>query len=196
MVKSGLSKLTSVSHYRLALHLFTASLTLTYLVYILHDHTVHGSHFFPIPQLLRSCLTLLLLVVPIQIIYGGLTAGLKAGTMYNTFPLMNGTILTVDAAFSLSPLWINFFENPTLVQFLHRTFGWIILFLSLPFLTKTVFHQARFLLAIPFLTIIQFFLGVFTLLFQVPIVLGVLHQLTGILLWLAVFRSFLLTRKG
>lgn len=192
MVKSGLSKLTSVSHYRLAIHLLTAGITLTYLYYIILSHSSKPA-IPPFSQKsLHTLLLILIVLVPIQIIYGAFTAGLKAGTMYNTFPLMNGKLLPVESAFSLTPFWLNFFENPTLVQFIHRTGGWLILLTSLPLLAKP---KGNPFLTIPILTILQFLLGIFTLLFQVPVVLGVLHQLTGILLWLEVFRSYYFFRR-
>jgi cytochrome c oxidase assembly protein subunit 15 len=129
-----------------------------------------------------------LFVVLLQVIYGAFTAGLKAGFAFNTFPKMNGSWLP-PGFMSLSPAITNLFENPYTIQFLHRTLGWLVAFLIiilwLPGIRRKMSDIS--IQALKFLTgwvIIQFLLGVFTLIYVIPIWLAVLHQAGAMILFL------------
>src|SRR5690606_29567328 len=127
----------------------------------------------------------LMLLIFFQIMYGAFTAGLNAGLGYNTFPLMEGKILP-DAMFYLDPAWLNFFENNASIQFVHRTLGWIVLFSVVAFAIKyKKLSEKRQKTAINFMVvtvIVQFLLGVSTLLLHVPLSLASLHQLGALVL--------------
>jgi cytochrome c oxidase assembly protein subunit 15 len=132
---------------------------------------------------LASCGAILL-----TLSYGGLVAGLKAGLLYNTFPLMNGQWFPEDWYF-LCPWLKNFFENPATVQFIHRWLGLATLVIIVRTACQALCQKSRLLqksgLLLGILGILQVLLGIATLLLQVPPVLGILHQGTAILLFSA-----------
>ena len=131
----------------------------------------------------------------IQIILGAFVAGLKAGYTYNTFPTMNGFWIPPDIL-SMQPSWLNFFENRTCVQFVHRAIGFCL------FVGVLVFRviATRFPLndeqrwSVDLLTaaiILQGTLGVLTLVYVVPVTLAVTHQAVAFLVFaLAIFTHF------
>jgi heme a synthase len=129
-----------------------------------------------------------LILIVLQIIIGGLVAGLRAGLGYNTFPLM-GNAWFPQGIFSLAHGWMGYFENPAMVQFIHRILSWITLFSVFTLWIKARFQplssaQCRSIHALAVMTLVQFALGVATLLLMVPIVIASLHQLCAMLLLL------------
>lgn len=198
MVKSGLVDAPHVSHYRLAAHLALAFIVFAYLFRILLDLRAGipgGRKGVAAP--LKTASLCVIAVVCLEVLYGAFTAGLKAGYSYNTFPKMNGRWIPPDL-FLLSPLWRNFFENGAGVQFLHRAIG-LLLFLGI---LAFRFQAGRLPLnpeqrwgvnLLVALLIAQGALGVFTLLYIIPVGLAVLHQATAFLLFavsLFVYYSF------
>jgi cytochrome c oxidase assembly protein subunit 15 len=192
MVKSGLVDEPRVSHYRLAAHLGFAMFLLAYLFWIMLG--IIASHYPAIQkanrvEALAGLAWLFMIVLVLQIIYGAFTAGLKAGFGYNTFPLMNEQWIA-DAVGMMSPFWLNFFESNATVQFLHRWLGIVTTLLAIG---VWIYGRSRdlqtsqrwglhFLLAV---VLIQFGLGVGTLVYTVPISLASLHQAGACLLLLA-----------
>ncbi len=119
MVKSGLVDRPSVSQYRLAAHLGLAVLIYGFLL-----HTAIGlvrGAAAPGPLSRRTGLLLVALVFT-TMIWGAFLAGIDGGTVFNTFPLMDGYVIP-PVALTMTPLWANAFENVALVQFLHRLLG-------------------------------------------------------------------------
>ncbi len=173
MVKSGLAQVPAVSHYRLALHLGLALWLLGLTVWVLLNYINNTEHHRQkIPALFLWAIAIQLLTM----IYGAFVAGLKAGILYNTFPLMEGQWLPAEWAFH-KPLWTNFFENPVTVQWLHR----VLAFLSLALIWSAYFCYrnsvlARSILIWAFAVTIQIALGAFTIIYEVPVSLGTLHQ--------------------
>lgn len=183
MVKSGLDKVPHVSPYFLALHYFLALFALSLAYFYLSKMRS------PIPTAWRLRDRLLWwglgLALTAQIFYGCLTSGLKAGFAFNTFPLMGNSILP-GAGFNLLPSWINFFENPILVQFIHRWLGISVFLLTLAALV-ILGRPSRSGRRGPFLhlfgiTFAQVILGISTLLMGVPILIATLHQLIAALI--------------
>jgi heme a synthase len=124
---------------------------------------------------------------------GAFVAGLKAGYMYNTFPLMGGRWIP-DGLFYLDPAWINLFENPVMVQWIHRLLGVTTLALALGLwiwsLGQPFARPLRWGIAAVALTVaIQAALGITTLLMQVPVLLGTLHQGGAVLVLTAVLAA-------
>jgi cytochrome c oxidase assembly protein subunit 15 len=111
--------------------------------------------------------------------YGGFVAGLKAGLIYNTFPLMGGQLIPGELL-SEQPFWINFFTNHATVQWMHRILALLSCFHVLLFYVKDKGMYATIWLS---LVILQVILGIATLVHQVPITLGVIHQCVGALLF-------------
>ncbi len=186
MVKSGLSNMPEVSQYRLALHLLMALLIYGLLIWNFFSLSKSKLSITPHKNLLYIPLTLLSLVV-LQIFSGALVAGLNAGLIYNTFPLMDGQAVPVGLSI-IEPWYLNFFENVTMVQFVHRTLGAIILFCAIllsPIMLARVSAQKLKLawVCLLFVVLMQFTLGVLTLLNAVPLSLGLLHQLGAIILF-------------
>ena len=188
MVKSGLIDNPDVSHYRLAGHLVLA---FGLMAYILHTTLELNKDSFQKGSIynrdkLRPVLYWIIAIIMLQIIYGAFTAGLKAGYGWNTFPKMAGKWVP-SGLFPLSPWWKNFLEPQMTVQFIHRCLGWILCFLIPGFWRYTrglmlTTQQNTAIILFLYIIIIQFFLGMLTLLWVVPIWLGVLHQAGAFLL--------------
>lgn len=173
MVKSGLVKVPAVSHYRLALHMGLAFSMLGLTVWVLLDYLKgKRSRAHKIPNVFLFVFVVQFLTM----IYGAFVAGLKAGVLYNTFPLMEGQWLPAEWAFH-KPLWANFFENPVTVQWLHR----VLAFFSLGAIwSGYAIHRNSMLapsvLVWALVVTTQVVLGAFTIVFDVPVSLGTLHQ--------------------
>jgi cytochrome c oxidase assembly protein subunit 15 len=202
MVASGLVDRPSVSHYRLAAHLSLDltiySLTLWTAFFVGHprasvliDSTVR-------PMIQRHA-AVGLAALAITMVWGAFTAGLRAGLIYNTFPLMGGGFVPPDVL-AYHPWWSNFVENPSAVQFVHRmlamTTGLILLALALrlraaPTAAGALRKLATFMFAI---VALQIGLGIATVVNQVPVWLGALHQANAILLLGIVVRALYLLR--
>jgi len=191
MVASGLVDRPSVSHFNLTIHLLLA-LTL----FGLALWTAFGHKFgFPnkdkkakwsLPSKLAVASFIILIL---QITYGGMTAGLKAGHVSNTWPLMFGKLIPPN----LFNSFLNIFETPQTIVFVHRWFAWLGV-LAVPFLFYIVKKQnypreiQTGLLWLMAAVALQITLGVLTILSYVNIVIALLHQANAIVLFgLAVY---------
>lgn len=180
MVKSGLIDRPDVSHFRLSIHLTFALLTfaVTLNTGLNAMYPERRKPIIPLRNLTRWIIVLLF----IQIIYGGFVAGLDAGKIHTTWPTMNeGQWIHESVFIEQKTLLLNFTEGKSGVQFIHRTLAIIVFSLILYlFIQRKKFNLDRIQLNAINLTlilvIVQFALGVFTLLYSVPISLGVLHQ--------------------
>ena len=170
MVASGLVDRPAVSHYRLAAHLLLAVALYAYTVWlILELGPQHRRRDEPRTRHGASMLIGLLFVV---LTWGALMAGLRAGSAHNTFPTMSGYWIP-PGLFELSPTWINFFENPTTIQFVHR---WLATLLLAGVLLMAVRSRRAEALAAACMALLQFSLGVATILTGVDIPIATLHQ--------------------
>ena len=200
MVKSGLIDNPHVSHYRLAGHLVLAFGLMAYILYTVlevnKDSFQKGSIYNR--DKLRPILYWIIAIIMLQIVYGAFTAGLKAGYGWNTFPKMAGQWVP-SGLLPLSPWWKNFLEHQMTVQFIHRWLGWVLCFLIPGFWRYTrglmlTSQQNTAVTLFLYIIIIQFFLGMLTLLWVVPIWLGVLHQAGAFfLLATSVYTYFLIS---
>lgn len=189
MVKSGLVNDPHVSHYRLTAHLSLAVILLCYFFWMyleLKEEDNPRIQSIRVPVDIRLMSKLLFVLVFGQILYGGMVAGLKAGKVFNTFPKMHGTWFP-EGAITESPAWLNLFNNPALVQFMHRSIAWAILGLSLVLFIWTSKKMGncriqRSVGRVLFLCLIQFGLGVATLLMFVPVSLASIHQVVAMVL--------------
>jgi cytochrome c oxidase assembly protein subunit 15 len=135
------------------------------------------------------------ILVYLQMLLGALVAGLHAGLIYNTWPLMDGRFLPENPFFS-APRWINFFENPGLAQFDHRLGAYVVALAAIvvwwsAMRTRPTGAARTSAYAILTITLMQIALGIATLLNQAPILLSALHQLTALaLLSVAVWHAF------
>jgi cytochrome c oxidase assembly protein subunit 15 len=182
MVASGFEDRDSVSQYRLVLHLGLALVIYALIVWsaldLLQPRALDGSRAAAQP--LRRHGGALLTLIAIELVLGGLVAGLHGGLIYNDFPLMNGDWIAPDA-FSMSPWWLNPTENPVTAQFLHRIGAGLVTLalLSLVWrawrsaLPRVVQTRMGWLLAA---LALQVTLGISTLILVVPLPLAVAHQ--------------------
>lgn len=186
MVKSGLVDKPDVSHYRLAMHLTTAFLTFAYTFWVALDL------IFPLKKEIntrfRNLIRVGLIILVIQIIWGAFVAGLDAGWIHNHWPLMNdGELIHQSVTAEQEPLWRNFIEGKSGVQFVHRYLAYIVVGI-IGFIwfkarkNKTTMLQQKGINLLLILVGVQFVLGVLTLVLFVPVWLGVLHQVTAFFL--------------
>ena len=181
MVKSGLIDNPDVSHFRLALHLTFAFVTFAYTLWVALDliYPERTPAILPLKKLVRWALVFLL----IQIIYGGFVAGLNAGMIHNHWPLMSDGQLIHDSVFiEQKTLFLNLVEGKSGVQFVHRSIAYIVvgLILFLYYSSRKYAlspEQKTGIQAMTLMVFVQFTLGVLTLLYQVPMTLGLLHQI-------------------
>lgn len=180
MVKSGLVNNPDVSHFRLALHLTFAFITFAYTLWVALDliYPAKREVIIPLKKLARITLAFLLF----QIIYGGFVAGLDAGFIHNHWPLMSDGQFFHESILVEKDSWLlRFTEGKSGVQFVHRTIAYVVVALILFLFFKSKKHslskeQKNGLNALVFLVFLQFILGILTLLYSVPMWLGVTHQ--------------------
>jgi heme a synthase len=201
MVASGLVDRPHVSHYRLTMHLSIAFAIFGCCAWFARELADRPAASAT-PQARRFATRGLYVVgalLALQIVWGGLVAGLKAGLFFNTFPLMGGGLVPPNVL-GLDPPLLNLVENPITVQWVHRVLGTILGLAALVFAARawSVLRDrgSRALnTAFTTLILVQYGLGVATLLLHVPVSLGVTHQamamvLFGVwLLWLHHVRS-------
>ncbi len=202
MVSSGLTgTMLDVASYRLAIHLGLAFVILgliAWYVFLLGR---------PEAQLLQarrgregrlvSLSTGLMHLAFLQILLGALVAGIDAGRGFTDWPLMAGGVFPPDP-FWIEPLWKNFFENAGLVQFIHRSVGYLLFAFGL-FVwwqgRKSAHRrtQAAFNMILAML-LVQIVLGVVTVIYSAPVGLALLHQIGAVLLWVIIIRARFLSQ--
>ena len=185
MVASGLIDRVEVSQYRLAIHL-----TLACAIYVALVWTARRVDQHPIPPTtarIRASAAGLMILVLLQIYLGALVAGLRAGYVYNTWPLIDGAFVpSASTLFFDAPLWRNFFENTLTVQFDHRMLAyaiWVCALLHVLDIARTANRgpALRRALALLAAVTLQVALGVLTLLTRAPIPIALLHQAVALL---------------
>ncbi len=177
MVASGLVDRVDVSQYRLSAHLTVATLIFAAILWVAFG--LDTKHHRPATPRQRWALYIAALVV-LQVAAGGFVAGLDAGMGYNTWPLMDGKLVP-DGLFVMAPAWRNFFENALTVQFNHRLIAYLIVVVALAY---AYLQRTREALIVLLATLMQVVIGIYTLLAQVPLAWGLIHQ-GGALLVLA-----------
>jgi heme a synthase len=184
MVASGLADRVEVSQYRLATHLMLAGVI--YVALLWTAQRLPDASPLPAPFRIRASALGLLILVLAQIYLGALVAGLRAGYVYNTWPLIDGAAVP-DAArlFLQTPLWRNFFENTLTVQFDHRMLAYTIWILALLHVVDAARTKNTSLLIsasiVATALTLQAALGISVLLLRVPIELALLHQAMAML---------------
>ena len=183
MVTSGLTERTDVSQYRLAVHLTLASVIIAAIVWVARSLRPGEAARRRTTTVSAGVLSLAILV---QIYLGALVAGMDAGLAYNTWPLMDGSVVPSGLAV-LEPVWLNAFENAKAVQFIHRSFAYAVFGLALFHAWRTVADEGgtnagRRSLVIAVLVTWQAVVGIVTLVTMVPLGWALLHQATAIVL--------------
>lgn len=190
MVASGLVDRPSVSHYRLAAHLSLAFMIFGYAVWLARELRVDGSG--PLVdarqlKLQKRGIVDIGVLLAAQIIWGAFVAGLKAGFFANTFPYMGGRLIPGNLL-QQQPAVLNFFANPTAVQWLHRVLGTLLALVVIGVAAQVMRARIergslRYAASFLALVLVQYVLGVLTLLYAVPVALGVTHQATAMILF-------------
>jgi cytochrome c oxidase assembly protein subunit 15 len=185
MVASGLADRVEVSQYRLATHLVLACVI--YVALLWTAQRLDEQPEVATPARVRAGAIALLVLVLAQIYLGALVAGLRAGHIYNTWPLIDGALVP-DASrlFFDVPLWRNFFENTLTVQFDHRMLAYAIFLVALlhAFDVAGSTRKAPLVVGAVLLAAavtLQAAIGIFTLVLVVPIELGLMHQAMAML---------------
>lgn len=187
MVSSGLVDRPAVSHFRLTIHLLTALTLLGLTLWTaLNDQQAGGRPKAVWSSAAQLAAALLALLV-VQIAYGGLVAGLKAGHASDTWPLMFGYLVPPGLLSVMEPWWANLLESVPTVHFVHRWFAFVVL-IGAGFLYWQSKQSAlrTLILALVALVLVQIALGVSVIWFHVPLLLALLHQATALLLFVVV----------
>ena len=135
----------------------------------------------------------------LQILLGALVAGIDAGAGYPTWPLMNGDFFPADAFFVSDgnggslPVWHAFFENPGLVQFIHRMSGYLLVIFGVVVwlkgrrssyqATQGAFHLVMAML------VAQMVLGIYAALTAAQVHVAITHQIGAVILWVLILRA-------
>jgi len=198
MVASGLAGRTEVSQYRLAFHLTLACIIYVAILWTAERLAERPAH--AVASRLRTTAIVLLVLVLAQIYLGALTAGLRAGLTYNTWPLIDGGFIPSSAhLFFDRPLWRNFFENILTVQFDHRMMAYTVLIVAL--LHAADARRAKSIAAgaalLALAVTVQAALGILTLLAQAQLALALTHQAMAlVVLTLASLHAARVTRPA
>jgi len=179
MVSSGLIENNDVSHFRLSIHLSLALFILSLIFWYILDIYKTKKFQNKIPNLL---LLFILKLIVLQIVLGAFLSGLDGGLIYNSWPDMNGSFFPNDVSYG-DLIYTQLFNNPSIVQFLHRSTAYLLLFfiiiLNLIYFKNK--YDFKYVLFFDVAILIQIFLGIVTLISGVEIRYASLHQLGSIL---------------
>ena len=183
MVSSGLVDRVDVSHYRLSIHLFVAFVILSLVIWEfllninLKKIKINFKTYLP---------EIFLFLLFIQLILGAFVSGMDAGKIYNNWPLMGQNYYPDDSYFS-DLFKLNAFDNPSIVQFIHRNMAYVILifylFIVFKFSKIKVKYINNIIYIIGIILFLQIFLGILTLLSGANIFYSSLHQINTIFLF-------------
>lgn len=204
MVASGLTgERLDVASYRLAVHLGLAFVILGFLAWYVFLLGRSEAELMTARRgreaKLVSLSTGLMHFTFLQILLGALVAGIDAGRAFPTWPLMNGQFFPADAFYvpdgqgGSLPVWHAFFENPGLVQFVHRMSGYLLLIFCIVVwlrgrksayqATQAAFHQVMAMM------VVQMVLGIATVLTVAHVHVAITHQIGAVILWVLVLRA-------
>ena len=197
MVSSGLKDgMMDVASYRLATHLGLAFVIFGFITWYILQLARSESALIQARRLadyrLSRLSTWLVALAFIQILLGALVAGIDAGRGYPDWPLMAGGFLPPQP-FDLVPLWRNFFEDPGLVQFMHRMAGYILFGFGIfvwARARKNGNGRTRFAFnAMLAAMTLQVVLGIITVIYSAPAHIAIVHQLGAVVLWVVILRA-------
>jgi cytochrome c oxidase assembly protein subunit 15 len=197
MVASGLEgEMLDVASYRLATHLGLAFVILGFIAWYVFllgrpERDLMQARREGEPKLF-SISTGLLHFTFLQILIGALVAGIDAGRTYTDWPLMAGHF-TPPYPFDIDPVWRNFFENPGLVQFMHRMVAYALLVFGVVVWLRgrrSANADTRFRFNAVFAALaLQVVLGVVTVIYGAPWQIAILHQVLAVILWVLILRA-------
>jgi cytochrome c oxidase assembly protein subunit 15 len=197
MVRSGLAPgMEAVASWRLAVHLGLAFVLLGLIAwYVLRLGRPEAELLQARRQRNEGLIawgTVLIAVAFAQVLLGALVAGIDAGRNYTDWPLMGGEIFP-STAFNLEPAWLNFLDNPGLVQFNHRLVGYLLLLLGtaawLRSRRSALDHIRGAFAAMAAMLVLQVALGIVTVLHGAPWPIAIFHQLGAVALFALIVRA-------
>ena len=195
MVSSGLINNTSVSHYRLSLHLSIAIVITTSIFWLIKNFLSNTNKTFFNLSTNNLPFLILVFLIFIQIILGAFVSGLDAGKIYQTWPLMGNTYYPDDLSLENSLD----FDSHSLVQFYHRNLAYLIILyvisISIFVYKKKISYLFKSIKILNFFLLLQVILGVLTLISGLNIYLASLHQITSVLLILSALNLYFLRVK-
>jgi cytochrome c oxidase assembly protein subunit 15 len=182
MVSSGLVNRVDVSHYRLSIHLVTAFIILSIVFWNFLQLTNLKINQISIKI---YSIKLFLFLLFLQLIIGAFVSGMDAGMIYNTWPLMGSSYFPDDTNL-IELLNVTLFDNPSIVQFIHRNLAYLIVLIYI-YLLILVFMDRNKIFRKPILVIgicllLQVILGILTILSGVKIIYASLHQINSVLI--------------
>ena len=183
MVKSGLVNRVDVSHFRLSMHLTTAFIILSLILWnILKYKKFNLINKDIIKYNLPS---IFVFIIFLQIVFGAFVSGMDAGKIYNTWPLMGNNYFPDDNVF-LNLFNINVLSDPSIVQFIHRNLAYLLLIVFLLILYFVIKEKLlkfyNILKSLGVILLVQIFLGIMTILSGAQMVLASMHQISSIIL--------------
>ena len=182
MVSSGLIDRVDVSHYRLSLHLVLAFVILSSIFwnYLKYKGITHSGK-----KINLSLPIIFLLLIFLQISIGAFVSGMDAGKIYNSWPLMGFSYFPDDNSI-INLFKLEAFNDPSLVQFMHRNLAYLIFIFYLLILfivyKKNLLNLFKAAKIIGFILIAQIVLGVLTLLSGAQMIVSSMHQISSIFL--------------
>ena len=201
MVKSGLINNPYVDHLRLATHLFMAQTILMLISFLILKKVFPSYYKYSNKnKIFKYQFLIFFILTSMTVIYGAFMAGMDAGKSFNTWPLMGDKFVPFGLIGDegISEIYL----NSVFVHFVHRVLAYLTFFLGLYiFLTSKKYVISRFqknhLNLIGLMMLIQILLGILTVLYAVPVLLGALHQLSGsvLLMLTATYVSSLFQKK-
>lgn len=199
MVASGLTERVNVAHERLAFHLTLACVIYAAIVWTVQRLSGPGP---AVPRRLQRTALVLLALVLVQIFVGALVAGLRGGLIYNTWPLIDGTLMpSWERLTFLQPVWSNAFDNVLTVQFEHRIVAYVLWLAAIAHAVDVARVRLGGValtgaLVLAAAVTIQAAIGILTLIHQTPISLALAHQgMAVIVLTVAVVHAERLTPR-
>ena len=197
MVASGLTgSMTSVASYRLATHLGLAFIILGFIAWYVFQLGRSERDLLQARRAKEDKLFRLstgwMHFAFLQIILGALVAGIDAGRSYTDWPLMGGQVIPPNP-FMLEPLWTNFFENPGLVQFIHRVSGYLLLIFGIVVWLRgrnSAHGATRQAFSLAFAALVaQIVLGIVTVMTGAIWEIAIAHQILAVILWVPILRA-------
>ena len=198
MVKSGLVNVTTVSHYRLSIHLTTAILIISCIFWLIKNVTTNNNKEFFKFSKNTYIFQLCILLIFIQIIMGAFVSGLDAGQIYQTWPLMGNNYIPDDLVLK-NVADISDFNSHSLVQFYHRNLAYFlilyVLTLTLIIYKKKIIRLYKPIKIVLLFLFLQISLGIFTLISGLNIYLASAHQITSVFLVFSALNLYFLKVK-
>ena len=182
MVSSGLIDRIDVSHFRLSVHLLIAFLIISLILWNYFNLRVKPNFNDKLKYYIPF---IFLFLIFFQITIGAFVAGMDAGQIYNSWPLMGPSYFPDDNRI-INIFKLSAFSEPSLVQFMHRNLAYLILIFYLIILIKI--YQKKLINLyfsinlVGVLLFVQILLGIFTLLYGAQILLASMHQISSIFL--------------